>query len=107
MGTFARNRVLNQLTWSPEGGEARSERREVLCELDGMLTQLEEINLHAREVPTRILVALRRRGIPIRPQIGPAELIESIFTMQEQYMRQPEGVLPDMTDFRRRKARAS
>ena len=104
MGTFARNRVLNQLTWSPEQEAARCERRDVLCELDGMLAQLEEINLRAGEVPTRILVALRRRGIPIRPQISPAELIESIFAVQEHYMRQPEGVLPDMSVFRRRMA---
>jgi len=107
MGTFARNRVLNQLAWSAEEGERRDERREVLCELDGMLAQLEEINLRVGEVPTRILVALRRRGIPIRPKISPAELIESIFAVQEHYMRQPEGVLPDMSDFRRRMARAS
>jgi hypothetical protein len=104
MGTFARNRVLNQLAWSPEQEAARCQRREVLCELDGMLAQLEEINLNNADVPTRILVSLRRRGIPIRPQIHPAELIESIFAVQEHFMRQPEGMLPDLSDFRRRMA---
>ena len=101
MATFSRNRVLHQMTWTLEGDEMRSQRREILCELDGMLAQLEELNLRGGEVPTRILVALRRRGVPIRASISAAELIESIFEVQEEYMRQPEGGAED-GDLRRR-----
>ncbi len=45
MATFVRNRVLNQLVWSAEEERLRVQRRETLCELDGLLTQLEEVNL--------------------------------------------------------------
>jgi hypothetical protein len=91
MATFVRNRVLNQLSWSPEAELLRAKRREALCELDGLLTQLEEINLRGGQIPTRVLVALRRRGVAFRPRMSAAELIEAIFSVQEQYMRQPEG----------------
>lgn len=104
MSTVSRSHGLNQTSWTPEEETRRAERREVLCELDGMLGQLEEINLRGHEVPTRILVALRRRGIPIRPDITPPELIESIFAVQEAFMRQPEGGFPDLNDLRRRLA---
>jgi hypothetical protein len=107
MATFVRNRVLNQLQWSPEDEAARAGRREALCELDGLLTQLEEVNLRGVPIPPRVLVALRRRGVAFRPRITAAELIEAVFAVQEQYMRQPEGVRPHLQpvhDFRRRLA---
>ena len=94
MATFVRNRVLHQLTWAPEDEAERVGRREALCELDGLLAQLEQINLHGGVIPTRVLVALRRRGVVLRSRVCAAELIEAIFTVQEQYMRQPDGAQP-------------
>ena len=91
MPTFVRNRVLNQLTWSPEVDCARARRRDALCELDGLLAQLEEINLRGGKIPTRVLVALQRRGVAFRPRVGAAELIEAVFVVQERYLRQPVG----------------
>lgn len=101
MATVSWNRTLQQTTWTQEGDEMRSQRREILCELDGMLAQLEELNLRGGEVPTRVLVALRRRGVPIRASISAAELIESIFSVQEGYMRHP-GEGTEDGDLRRR-----
>lgn len=92
MATFVRNRVLNQLTWTEEPEDTRVKRREALCELDGLLTQLEEVNLRGGHIPTRVLVALRRRGVMFGPRVGAAELIEAVFAVQEQFMRQPIGV---------------
>ena len=92
MATFVRNRVLHQLTWVPEDDCERAERREALCELDGLLAQLEHINLKGGIIPPRVLMALSRRGVLMRPRTNAAELIEAIFAVQEQYMRQPEGV---------------
>ena len=77
MATFVRNRVLNQLVWSAEEERQRVQRRETLCELDGLLTQLEEVNLRGGPIPTRVLVALRRRGVTFRPRTSAAELIEA------------------------------
>jgi hypothetical protein len=108
MATFVRNRVLNQLAWTSEEETVRAVRREALCELDGLLTQLEEINLRGGVIPTRVLVALRRRGVSHRTRVNAADLIEAIFVVQEQYMRQPEGaVTPEphaLTELRRRLA---
>jgi hypothetical protein len=92
MATFVRNRVLNQLVWSAEEERLRVQRRETLCELDGLLTQLEEVNLRGGPIPTRVLVALRRRGVVFRPRTAAAELIEAVFAVQERFMRQPDGL---------------
>src|SRR4029077_19975328 len=92
MATFVRNRVLHQLTWAEEEEGTRANRRDALCELDGLLTQLEEVNLRGGAVPSRVLIALRRRGVVARPGVNPAELIEAIFSVQEAFMRQPDGV---------------
>jgi hypothetical protein len=104
MATFVRNRVLNQLTWADEEEGVRSHRRDVLCELDGLLTQLEEVNLRGGAVPSRVLISLRRRGVMARPGVSPAELIEAIFGVQEAFMRQPDGAneLLVFEDLRRR-----
>jgi hypothetical protein len=93
MATFVRNRVLQQLSWEDESEDGRARRREALCELDGILSHLEEINLRGAEIPARILVKLRRQGVVCRPGITSAELIEAIFAVQERYMRQPEGTV--------------
>jgi hypothetical protein len=103
MATFVRNRVLNQLTWPEEKEDQRSGRRDTLCVLDGLLAQLEEANLRGGAVPSRVLVALRRRGVVARPGVSPAELIEATFSAQEAFMRQPEGAerLAAFQDMRR------
>jgi hypothetical protein len=89
MATFVRNRVLNQLVWSAEEERQRVQRRETL------LTQLEEVNLRGGPIPTRVLVALRRRGVTFRPRTSAAELIEGVFLVQERFMRQPDGLHRD------------
>lgn len=105
MATFVRNRVVQQLSWEEEGDELRASRRDALCEFDGLLAQLEELNLRGGQIPTRVLVALRRRGVIFRPNVTAAELIEAIFLAQEQFMRQPAGTAEPLTlDFRRRLA---
>jgi hypothetical protein len=96
MAAIVRTRVLNQLSWASEQENARNDRRTALCELDGLLTQLEEINMRGTEVPGRIRIALQRHGI-VRPQAGPAELIEAIFVEQERYMLRPEPSKPALT----------
>lgn len=92
MATFVRNRIIQQLSWVPEQATDRNGRREVLCELDGILGQLEEINLRGGVIPARLMVALRRRGIAFNARTSAAELIEIVFAQQERFLRQPEGV---------------
>ena len=94
MATFVRNRVLQQLTWEEEDQGPRADRRGTLCELDGLLTQLEEVNLRGGAVPARVLIQLRRCGVMLGPSSSPAELIEAVFAAQERFMRQPVGVAP-------------
>src|SRR3982074_3159663 len=90
MATFVRNRVLNQLQWSPEAEPERVSRREARCALDGLLAHLEGVNLRCHGVPPRVRVAVRRGGVAFRPRISAAELSEAVFAVQEQYMRQPD-----------------
>ncbi len=97
MAAIVRTRVLNQLSWATEDEDIRNGRRSALCELDGLLTQLEEINMRGTEVPVRIRVALQRHGIAPSPKDGPAELIEAIFIEQERYMLRPEQAKPAVT----------
>src|SRR3982074_199441 len=59
---FVRNRMLNHLSWPEEKGSIRRQRRQALCELDGLLSQLEEMNLRGTVVPGRVRAALRRPG---------------------------------------------
>jgi hypothetical protein len=96
MPTFVRNRMLQQLSWEAETELKRAKRREVLCELDGILAQLEEINLRGGKIPARVLVTLRRRGVVFHPEANAAELIEAIFAVQERFMRQLEGGVADL-----------
>jgi len=108
MATFVRNRVLAQISWPDESECLRAKRREALCELDGLLTQLEEVNLRGGKIPTRVLVALRRNGVTAGPRAVPADLIEAVFSVQEQFMRQPLGAAAvdasALADLRRRLA---
>jgi hypothetical protein len=104
MATFVRNRVLNQLQWAEEPETYRALRREILCELDGLLAQLEEINLRGRPLPPRILAQLRRRGVVFPPRVSPADLIEAVFAAQEHFMRQPVGLVPGSREVNHRLA---
>lgn len=111
MAVLVKNRVLNQLTWPEEVDATRSRRRAALCELDGLLTQLEEINLRGTMVPGRVRMTLQRLGVLVRPHHTAAEMIELIFAEQERYMLRPEpvgtvssGCARDIEELRRRMA---
>ena|SRR5205807_5508892 len=107
MGKIVGYRSLNQLSWAPEEGGVRSTRRAPLCELDGLLNQLEDINVRGFAVPGRVRVALQRHGINMSPRDGAAEMIEAIFVLQERYMLRPEQSAPtgrSGDDLRRRLA---
>jgi hypothetical protein len=102
---FVRNRVLNHLSWPAEKGSIRRQRRQALCELDGLLSQLEEMNLRGTEVPGRVRAALRRHGAVVSDKDGAAQLIEVIFAVQERYMLHPQlPPPPAVEDLRRRMA---
>lgn len=111
MAALVRTRVLAQLSWPQEEDRARTRRREALCELDGLLTQLEEINLRGTMVPGRVRVALQRHGVILRSDHTAADMIEAIFALQEQYMLRPSADAPlgsgcarDLDELRRRMA---
>jgi hypothetical protein len=89
MATFVRNRVLNQLQWAPETETYRARRREILCELDGLLVQIEEMNVRGQPLPPRVIAQLRRRGVGVTAQDAPADVVEAVFAAQERFMRQP------------------
>src|ERR1017187_4882955 len=100
MATFVRNRVLNQLQWASETDTYRSRRREVLCELDGLLIEIEEMNLRGQPLPPRVVAQLRRRGVPVAPQASSADLVEAIFAAQERFTLQPLGGLARRAEMR-------
>jgi hypothetical protein len=100
MATFVRNRVLNQLQWAPETETYRARRREILCELDGLLVQIEEMNLRGQPMPPRILAQLRRRGVAVGADASAADVVEAVFAAQERFMRQPMGIPPTREDLR-------
>jgi hypothetical protein len=71
-----------------------AKRKLSLYALDRVLWQLEELNLAARtKVPADIVVRLLAFGIPYEPDINIPDLIELVFTAQEQFMNvEPEEV---------------
>jgi len=71
---------------------AEAERKLNLYALDNILTSLEELNLKDRLiVPDDVVEQLLAFGIPYRPDIKIPDLIELVFTKQEQYMNvEPE-----------------
>jgi hypothetical protein len=91
MAALVNTRVAKQLSWPIEEDAVRGRRRASLCELDGLLTQLEEINLHGRRVPGWVRASLQRHGITVRPTQSAADMIEAIFLVQERYMLRPKG----------------
>lgn len=81
----SRNRLLAQKA-------AEAERKMNLYALDNILASLEELNLKDRTVvPDDVVEQLLAFGIPYRPDIRVPDLIELVFTRQEQFMNvEPE-----------------
>lgn len=112
MTAIVKNRVAKQLSWPVEEAAVRRRRRAALYELDGLLAQLEEINVRGQMVPAWVRQALLRHGIPVRPHHTAPEMIEFIFLAQEQYMLRPAGAAEpagagcprDLEELRRRLA---
>ncbi len=71
---------------------AEAERKLNLYALDNILTMLEELNLKERTiVPDDLVEQLLAFGIPYRPDAKVPDLIEFVFTKQEQFMNvEPE-----------------
>lgn len=71
---------------------AEAERKLNLYALDNVLSTLEELNLKDRTiVPVDVVEQLLAFGIPYRPDTKVPDLIELVFTKQEQYMNvEPE-----------------
>ena len=111
MAAIVRTRALKQLSWPVEASSSRNDRRASLCELDGLLAQLEEMNLKGLIVPGWVRAALQRHGIGVRPHHTASDMIEAIFMVQEQYMLRPDqgapvtpGAARDIDELRRRMA---
>ncbi|HET9050494.1 MAG TPA: hypothetical protein VFO60_02260 [Candidatus Dormibacteraeota bacterium] len=111
MAIVLKTRGAGELTWPSETERQRDHRRAALCELDGILVQLEEINVRGMQVPGRVRMALNRYGIPAASAMGAPALIEAIFEVQERFMLHPESTAPlsvgcarDIEELRRRMA---
>ena len=111
MAIVLKTRGAGELSWPSENERQRDHRRQVLCELDGILAQLEEINIRGLQVPGRVRMALNRFGIPASSQMDAPSLIEAIFEVQERFMLHPETTAPlsagcarDIEELRRRMA---
>jgi hypothetical protein len=62
-------------------------RRAALAALDNMLEQLEQLNLNDHAgVPPELSQRLVRFGISYHPAVGIPDLIELVFSRQEQFM---------------------
>ena len=110
MAIAFRSRTVADLHWEQEAEARREQRRHALCELDGLLTELEECNLRGLQVSGRVRVMLSRHGVQRWRSAPSPELIEAIFEVQERYMLQPEtsggngGHARDLDELRRRMA---
>ena len=108
MALAFRSRSMADLHWEDEEADRREQRRRALCELDGLLTELEECNLRQLSITGRVRSMLSRHGIQHWRDADPPELIEAIFEVQERYMLQPEvaahggGAARDLDELRRR-----
>jgi hypothetical protein len=71
-----------------------AKRKLSLYALDRLLWALEEMNLAERtKVPADIVVQLLTFGVPYSPDIKIPDLIELVFTAQEQFMNvEPEEI---------------
>jgi hypothetical protein len=111
MAIVLKTRGAGELSWPSENDRQRDHRRQALCELDGILAQLEEINIRGLQVPGRVRMALNRFGIPASTQMDAPALIEAIFEVQERFMLHPVTTAPlsvgcarDIEELRRRMA---
>lgn len=81
---------------------AEAERKLNLCALDNILWNLEELNLKDRRVvPDDVVEQLLAYGVPYSPAVKIPDLIELVFTRQEQYMNvEPEepGRVPTLEE---------
>lgn len=109
MAIVLKTRGAGELSWPTENERQRDHRRQALCELDGILAQLEEINLKGLQIPGRVRMALTRFGIPASTPMAAPEVIEAIFEVQERFMLHPETTAPlsvgcarDIDELRRR-----
>jgi len=67
-----------------------SARRQWLLAMDRILEQLEQLNLHDRTaVPPALARQLDRFGVSYHPSIRIPDLIELVFSRQEQFMLAP------------------
>jgi hypothetical protein len=111
MAIVLKSRGAGELAWPSENHRQRDHRRQALCELDGLLAQLEEINVRGMMIPGRIRMALNRYGVPATSRMDAPGLIEAIFEVQERFMLHPESAAPlslgcarDIEELRRRMA---
>jgi|SRR3979411_2986707 hypothetical protein len=111
MAIVLKTRGAGELSFPNENDRQRDHRRRALCELDGILAQLEEMNVRGVPIPGRIRMALTRFGIPATAPMDAPALIEVIFEVQERFMLHPETAAPlsvgcarDIEELRRRMA---
>ena len=81
------------------------DRRRRLAELDGLLGELERLNLANRtEVPQDLAIRLEKFGIRSAARKRPPQLIEVVFDLQRPFLRsKPSAVgIQDMTTKRPR-----
>ena len=112
MAIAFKSRGGSEISWASEDDHQRDRRRAILCELDGILAQLEELNLRHQPVPGRLRMAVNRYGVPASSRLSAPELIEAIFEIQERFMLHPEstaaplgaGCARDLEELRRRMA---
>jgi hypothetical protein len=73
---------------------AEAQRKLNLYALDNMLWTLEDLNLkECPDVPDHVADRLRAFGVPYQPEIKIPDLIELVFTAQEQFMNvEPEEI---------------
>lgn len=81
---------------------AEAERKLSLYALDNILWNLEELNLRDRSVvPDDVIEQLLTYGVPYSPSVKIPDLIELVFTRQEEYMNvEPEepGRVPTLEE---------
>lgn len=94
MAIVLKTRGAGELSWPAENERQRDHRRQALCELDGILAQLEEMNVRGLQVPGRVRMALTRFGVPASTPMDAPALIEAIFEVQERFMLHPETTAP-------------
>ena len=75
----------------------RSERRRRLADLDGLLNELEWLNLsNCIEVPVELASRLEMQGVGAPSKKIPSELIEDVFELQRPFLRpNPSAAKPN------------